>query len=73
MRFNSVLAKQYRKNGYIFVAQDINSGYYDLFIQHTNGKATWFDTFSSKSAAIKEAKVTAMTEKLGFNLDTDVI
>lgn len=73
MRFNSVLASKYRKNGYLFVAIDHTGFYYDIFIQHPNGKATLVDTFSNKGVAIKEAKQLAMTEKLGFNVDTDII
>lgn len=73
MRFNSALASKYRKNGYLFVAVDKTGYYYDILIQHSNGKSTWVDSFPNKNVAIKEAKQLAMTEKLGFDLDTDVI
>ena len=73
MRYNSVIAFQYRKNGYLFIAYDLTVGYYDIFIQHPNGKATWIDMYTNKGTAIKRAKNLAMTEKLGFNPDTDII
>lgn len=73
MRFSSFMANKYRKNGYVFVAYDLNGKYYDLIIQHPDGKATWIDTFTNRGTAIKEAKLVAMTKKLGFNPDTDLL
>ena len=73
MRFNSVLASKYRKNGYLFIESVAGVGYYDINIQHPNGMATWIDTFTNKGTAIKEAKQRAMEQKLGFNPDTDII
>lgn len=73
MRFHSVTAAKYRRNGYLFVAQDFISGYYELFIQHPNGRATQVGVFTNRGVAIKEAKQRAMMDKLGFNPDIDVI
>lgn len=73
MKFSQSVANLNRKNGYLFVARDVWSGYYDIFIQTPGGAYHPVGSESSKSLAIKEAKQMAMDRKLGFDPKLDVV